>query len=66
MTPDDEKIFADLIELLNEGVDDSWWTSHADDDSNFHLLNRLREYAGLSPISEEHLRACQEYNRNHW
>ena len=55
----DFQIVKDLYRLLKEGVDDYWWT--LEEEGNFSLLNRLREYAGLEKISEEKLKEMKEY-----
>jgi hypothetical protein len=55
-----EQTIADIKRLLEEGIDDFWWTY----DGNYSLINRLRKIFELDTISEEHLKNCQEYWRN--
>jgi hypothetical protein len=58
----DKEFMEDVKKLLEEGVDDYWWT--VERDGHFSLLNRLRRACGLEEFSEKYLKDCQEYWRN--
>lgn len=49
----------DIRKLLDEGIDDYWWT--VEENGNWSLINRLRDTFGLLPISEEYLKEMKEY-----
>lgn len=53
------QIEQDLKKLLEEGVDDYWWT--LDKEGNFSLINRLRKSVGLEEITTEKLKEIKEY-----
>jgi len=54
----------DIKRLLEEGVDDYWWTCRGDGDDNFLLINRLRKLVCLEEISEKELDEKIEYWQN--
>lgn len=54
-----EQTISDIKHLLEEGIDDFWWTCEYC--GNYSLINRLRTVFGLEIITEEHLKKCQNY-----
>lgn len=58
----DEQTISDIKKLLEEGVDDFWWTCEYD--GNFSLVNRLRQIFQLEQITQDHLKNCQNYWRD--
>jgi hypothetical protein len=57
-----EQTITDIKRLLEEGIDDFWWTCEYD--GNYSLINRLRKIFELEIITEENFKNCQEYWRN--
>jgi hypothetical protein len=48
----------DIQYLLDEGVDDYWWTLKP----NYSIINKLRKTFGLEEISEDYL----DYRQKYW
>lgn len=45
----DQKTRNQLVLLLLEGIDETWWVRP----ENFEIVNSLREFVGLDTLSEE-------------
>ena len=53
----DQQSLADIKILLEEGVDDYWWTI----EENYELINSLRTLVRLPVISREDLKERRQY-----